>query len=238
MIYIGTSGWSYQHWHNGVFYPSELEKGKELEYYTTKFKTVEINSTFYHLPRETTWKNWVKRTPKDFIFAIKGSRFITHVLKLDNPSDPLENLINGSVQLGPKLGPILFQFPPKFQLEFPRLEKFVGLLPKKRRFTFEFRHQSWFTSKVYELLKKNNLALTIADTPVYPMEEKVTADFIYVRLHGTAKLYASEYTPPQLEEWAKKIKRWLTKELDVYVYFDNDAHGYAPKNASELISLI
>lgn len=238
MIYIGTSGWSYQHWYNGVFYPTNLEKGKELEYYAAKFKTVEINSTFYHLPREITWKNWVKRTPKDFIFSVKGSRFITHILKLDNPSDPLDNLLNGSAKLENKLGPTLFQFPPQFQLDLDRLEKFVKLLPKKRRFTFEFRHSSWFTNKVYELLKTNNIALTISDTPIYPLEEKVTTDFVYIRLHGSVKLYASSYTPPQLEEWAKKIKRWSGKGSDVYVYFDNDAYGYAPKNAEELTTLI
>lgn len=233
-IFIGTSGWFYKHWLNGAFYPADLGAGRELEYYATKFSTVEINSSFYHNPREKTYKNWHRRTPRDFTFSLKGSRFISHILKLNTALEPLQDLIAGASLLEEKLGPILFQLPPNFEYNFDRLEKFTSLLPRDKRFTFEFRHQSWFTAKVYSLFSKNNIALTISDTPSYPLVVKSTADFVYIRLHGRERLYASRYTDEQLKEWAARIKRWLSLGKDVYCYFDNDAQAFAPKNALEL----
>ncbi len=237
MLHIGTSGWSYNHW-KGLFYPEELSKEEWLEYYTQSFDSVELNSSFYHLPKLKTFENWRKRTPEDFVFSVKGSRFISHILKLNNGREPLQNLLDNASGLGPKLGPVLFQLPPNFKLDFERLEKFAKILPTDQRFTFEFRHESWFCEEVYNLLKENNLALTISDTPKYPLVEKVTADFVYVRLHGHEVLYTSKYSKPELKGWAEKIKAWLADDRDVYIYFDNDAHAHAVTNAKELKTLL
>ncbi|MCG2686295.1 DUF72 domain-containing protein [Candidatus Parcubacteria bacterium] len=237
MIRIGTSGWGYPHWKKGVFYPEGWKK-HELEYYSQHFDTVEINSSFYHLPKPQTFKNWNKLTPKDFVFAVKGSRYITHLLKLDNARAPLETLLKNATLLGGKLGPILWQLPPQMELDFERLERFVKILPKEQRFAFEFRHPSWFKTKVYQLLKEHNRALVVADTPNYPLVKKTTADFAYLRLHGREKLYASNYTPEQLKGWGGLIKRWHTQGKDIFIFFDNDAQGYAPQNALQLKEIL
>ena len=236
MLRIGTSGWSYKHW-QGLFYPENLPPSGWLEFYAQNFDTVELNSPFYHLPKKKTFENWRRRTPKDFIFSLKGSRFISHILKLNGAREPLQNLLENAGGLKEKLGPVLFQLPPNFSCDLERLEKFLKILPKEQRFTFEFRHESWFCDKVYTLLKKNNLALTISDTPRYPLVFETTADFVYARLHGHAVLYASKYSTAELKEWAKKIKNWLAADLDVYVYFDNDANAHAIQNAKELKEL-
>ena len=233
MLRIGTSGWSYNHW-KGLFYPENLSSGRWLEFYAENFDTVELNSSFYHLPKKKTFENWYQRTPNGFVFSVKASRFISHILKLNGAREPLQNLLDAASGLREKLGPILFQLPPNFQLDFERLEKFTKILPKDQRFTFEFRHQSWFCNEVYQLLQKNNLALTISDTPKYPLVEKVTADFVYARLHGHDVLYTSKYSKADLEDWAAKIKTWLANGLDVYIYFDNDASAHAVTNAKEL----
>lgn len=237
MLKIGTSGWSYAHW-QGLFYPDKLPKEKWLEYYCQHFDTVELNSSFYHLPPPKTFENWYERTPKGFVFSVKGSRFISHILKLNDAREPLQKLLTNTAGLKEKLGPILFQLPPNFELDLERLKKFLKILPADKRFTFEFRHESWFCSEVYNLLRKNNFALTISDTPKYPLVFEVTADFVYVRLHGHEALYASKYLQTELSEWAKKIKNWLANDLDVYAYFDNDAHAHAIQNAQELKELI
>jgi len=237
MLRIGTSGWSYKHW-KGLFYPEDLNTNEWLKYYCKHFDTVELNSSFYHLPKLTTFESWYRKTPKNFLFAVKGSRFISHILKLNDAREPLQTLLNNASGLKEKLGPILFQLPPNFSLDLKRLEKFIKILPTDQRFTFEFRHQSWFCEEVYKLLKKNNLALTISDTPKYPLIEKVTADFVYIRLHGHEVLYASRYSKAELSEWARKIRGWLKDNLDIYVYFDNDANANAVRNATELKELL
>jgi len=233
VLRIGTSGWSYNHW-KGLFYPEELPKEEWLEHYCQHFDTVELNSSFYHLPKLMTFENWYKRTPNGFLFSVKGSRFISHILKLNRAREPLQRLLDIASGLKEKLGPILFQLPPNFTIDLERLEKFAKVLPTDRRFTFEFRHESWFGDETYNLLKKNNLALTISDTPKYPLVFEVTADFVYVRLHGHEVLYASKYSQTELKEWAERIKGWLEQNLDVHIYFDNDAHAHAIQNAQEL----
>jgi len=237
MLRIGTSGWSYKHW-QGLFYPTDLSQEKWLDYYSQHFDTVELNSPFYHLPPKKTFENWYRKTPKDFLFSVKASRFISHILKLNEAREPLQNLLENASGLQEKLGPILFQLPPNFSFDPERLEKFAKVLPTDQRFTFEFRHESWFGDEVYQLLRKNNLALTISDTPKYPLVLETTADFVYVRLHGHEVLYASKYSPKELEEWAERIKDWLADGLDVFVYFDNDANAYAIQNALELKRLL
>jgi uncharacterized protein YecE (DUF72 family) len=240
MLKIGTSGWSYGHWQD-LFYPKDLPSGKWLEFYCQHFDTVELNSSFYHLPKKKTFENWRRRTPLDFLFSVKASRFLTHLLKLNNSREPLKNLLDNASGLGEKLGPILFQLPPNFHLDLERLKKFTQhllALGKGAGFAFEFRHQSWFCDEVYELLQKNNLALTFSDTPNYPLVEKITTDFIYIRLHGHKKLYASKYSTAELQQWTAKIKSWLAAGLDVFVYFDNDSEANAIWNATELKEIL
>ena len=238
-FFIGTSGWSYSHW-KGLFYPESLSPTKFLNYYLSKFDTVEVNSSFYHLPREQTFKNWYKKTPKDFLFSVKASRFISHRKKLKDCFEPWKLFYSRAKFLKEKLGPILFQLPPGFKADKSRLEDFLKILPKNQRFTFEFRHLSWFNKSVYQTLKKHKIALTIADTPSYPLVKKITADFTYLRLHGHKELYASNYSGASLKKWARLIKKWVKdfKLKAVYVYFDNDAHCFAPQNALRLKKLL
>ncbi|MBL7155006.1 MAG: DUF72 domain-containing protein [Candidatus Portnoybacteria bacterium] len=236
-LYIGTSGFSYLHWEKGVFYPNGLVKAKQLEYYTEYFQTVELNNPFYHLPLAKTFQKWYQRTPSNFIFAVKASRYISHIKKLKGCGQAWRLFISRAEKLKEKLGPILFQLPPSWQVNAKRLEVFLKILPQKHQYSFEFRHQSWFCQEIYQLLKKYNVALCLADSPQWPYQEEITADFIYLRLHGRHSLYSSKYTNQELKKWAVKIKKWL-KNRDVYVYFNNDANGYAVKNAQTLKKLL
>lgn len=240
-IFIGTSGWNYYHW-KGVFYPQDLKSSELLSYYTKYFSTVEINSSFYHLPRETTFLNWQEKVPQNFLFSIKVWRRITHLKKLNQIEEDLKTFWQRCLVLKEKLGPLLFQFPPSFKNNKKRLEKFCKnfrkLVGEDQPAGFEFRHQSWFDKSIYKILKNYNLALCWADTPCYPYQEVVTADYLYLRLHGHQQLYASKYTKKQLEDYAKKINKFLKTGESVYVYFDNDAYGYAVENALELKNLL
>ncbi len=236
-IRIGTSGWSYNHWRD-IFYPKDLAQAKWLEFYAKIFDTVEINSSFYHLPKPKTFSNWRARTPKNFLFSVKASRFITHVKKLKDVKEPWKRFINSAKELKERLGPILFQLSPNLKANIEKLENFISILPSKYRYTFEFRNESWFNKKIYEILEKNNISLCFADTPSYPYKEILTADFVYIRLHGHKKLYGSKYTNRELKIWANKIKKWMKEKKDVYVYFDNDACGYAVENAKTLLRML
>ncbi len=249
-LYIGTSGWIYDHW-LGKFYPLALPAKDRLKFFSCHFKTAEINYSFYHLPRPTTYQNWYRQTPGDFVFSVKASRFITHIKRLKGVKEAWQQFLENSLNLKEKLGPILFQFPPSFQASeegIKRLENFLKMIAKnkqKLRFAFEFRHKSWCQKSVYELLKKHNVAWVIADSPAYPKAEIITADFVYLRMHGSKVLFASRYTEEELRELAQKIKKWLRpgpepdrkRGLDVYVYFNNDFAGYAIENARELLKL-
>jgi len=236
--FIGTSGWAYKHWRGGVWYPEGLRQKDEFAYHTRQFDTVEINSTFYHLPPEATFAGWAEKSPPGFVFAVKFSRYLTHMKKLADPQEPLQLFLGRAAAMGEKLGPVLLQLPPSLQLDTGRLTALLALLPGDRRFTFEFRHESWFCEDIYGLLRQHNAALTISDTPRYPLVERVTADFVYVRLHGHERLYASNYSDEQLREWAGKMMRWMAQKRDVYAYFDNDAHGYAAWNARTLRGMV
>ena len=253
-LFIGTSGWVYSHW-DGIFYPEDLPSKDynppttRLKYFSKHFKTAEINYSFYHLPRPSTYQNWYLQTPEDFLFAVKASRFITHIKRLNEIKEAWKIFIGNALSLKEKLGPILFQFPPSFKAtpeNIKRLEKFLMILrgrtstrgstSKNLRYAFEFRHQSWCDKNVYNLLKKYNVAWVIADSPNYPKAEEVTTDFVYVRMHGSKVLFSSKYTKKELSSLAQKIKKWL-KTCDVYVYFNNDFRGYAIENARELLKL-
>ena len=247
-LFIGTSGWIYSDW-TGVFYPPDLPSKDKLKYFSQHFKTAEINYSFYHLPRPTTYQNWYNQTPKDFIFSLKASRFITHIKRLKGVREAWKTFINNALNLKEKLGPILFQFPPSFaatQENIKRLEEFLKFIRKNSQFiridsrlrlAIEFRHLTWCDDKIYKLLKKSNAAWVIADSPHYAKAEVVTADFVYLRMHGSKVLFASKYTNKELKDLAQKIKKWLNENLDVYVYFNNDTYGYAIENAKELMKL-
>ena len=238
-VLIGCSGYVYPHWRGGVFYPKGLPQKDELQYYAQKFKTVELNSPFYHLPQKKTFENWRKRTPKDFIFAVKVSRFITHIKKLKDCKKAWMTFFERASALKEKLGPFLFQFPPSWKKDLQRVEDFLKFSKKENLlFAFEFRHPSWFSRDIFEILKKFKTALVFADSPRWKSVEEITADFFYIRMHGGKKLYSSEYTKEELSFLAKKIKKYLKKGLDVYVYFNNDAYGFAPKNAKELEKML
>jgi len=237
MIFIGTSGFFYNHWRN-VFYPSDLSQSKWLQYYSDFFKTIEINSTFYGFPNESSLAKWYKETPKGFLFSLKGSRFITHVKRLHNVEDSLGIFINRTILLKEKLGIILWQFPNNFKFDLDRLGKFLELLSKyQNRYAFEFRNEDWFNDKTYALLEKYKVSLVISNSPSFPRAEIIAADFVYIRFHGGKVLYGSEYSEKELRQWAMKIKDW-SRDKDVFIYFNNDAYGYAIKDAKQLIGIL
>jgi uncharacterized protein YecE (DUF72 family) len=209
-----------------------------LEEYLKHFDTVELNSSFYHQPPRTTFENWKKKTPPGFLFSVKASRYITHNKKLHEAEESLEYFLHAATGLGRKLGVVLFQMPPSWQINLDRLESFLKLLPKRLRFTFEFRHASWMTEEVYALLKKYNAALCIYELAGFETPHVVTADFIYVRLHGPGGKYRGNYSDAAMHDWAEELKAAPATVKHVYVYFDNDIGGYAPKNALTLKDLL
>lgn len=236
-IYIGTSGYSYPHW-QGIFYPKNLPQAKWLEYYAKYFGTVELNVTFYRLPQKAAFDNWYQRVPENFVFVCKGSRYITHIKKLKGVKRATKLFFQRVELLKEKNGLILWQLPPSFKIDLQKLEDFLKILQDyKLRNAIEFRHPSWFKDQTYKLLGKYKVALCVADSDRYPRAEEVTTDFVYFRFHGGKSLYASNYSLRELKSWAIKIKKWQKQGLDVYVYFNNDARGYAVKNAKTLIRM-
>ncbi len=235
--YIGTSGYGYSHW-KGVFYPEGLATKDFFSYYIKFFDTVELNNTFYHIPKETTVQKWFNNAPENFIFSVKANKSITHIKRLKNAENSLA-LFNGRIlPFKEKLGVILFQLPPSFKKDLSVLKNFLSLLEGDKKYTFEFRHESWFADDTFALLKEKNAALCISDTPRYPYSEVITADFAYVRLHGHKILYASDYSNEMLRTYAEKIKKWNEKGISAYVYFDNDYYGYAVKDALYLKKIL
>lgn len=235
---IGCSGFLYDHW-RGNFYPENLSKTNWFEYYSKHFSTVELNVTFYRLPEKETFIKWYSLTPEGFIFSLKGSRFITHVKKLKDCSEPLDVFFSRALVLKEKLGVILWQLPPNFGADIERLENFLeALKPYNGRNTFEFRNKTWINKKVINLLQKNNVALCMADYPEFLNKLPVTADFVYIRRHGKDGSYATCYSIDSLKKDAKLIKSYLRQKKDTFIYFNNDASGYAPQNATELIGLL
>lgn len=242
-LFVGTSGYNYKHWKN-IFYPKDLPQKEWLSFYANYFNTVEINATFYRKFEKRVFEKWHKTTPSNFFFTIKGSRFITHVKRLNNVSDAISLFFEGAFSIKEKLAVVLWQFPASFhntEENFKRLKEFVLILrfaqdEIRTRQAFEFRHSSWFTDEIYNLLNKNGAGFVINDSNYFPSKEVVTGDFVYIRFHGPASLYSSSYSDNQLKVWAKKIDRLADKKYDVYCYFNNDAFGHAVKNALALKS--
>ncbi len=232
-IHIGTSGWHYEHW-KGPFYPEGIPKGSLLKYYAYHFRTVEINNSFYRMPHEKTLREWRDTVPAGFIFTVKASRFITHMKKLKDAAAPLKLFLDNIDNIGDKLGPVLFQLPPRWSLNIERLDSFLGLLPEEYRYAFEFRDPSWFNGKVYDLLAKHETAFCIYDLDGRQSPKTVTSDFVYIRLHGPDGPYRGQYSVQQLAGWAGAVSSWAAQGKTIYCYFDNDEAGYAAIDAGNL----
>jgi uncharacterized protein YecE (DUF72 family) len=285
MNYIGISGWTYEPW-RGTFYPEDLPQKRELEYASRQLNSIEINGTFYSLQKPGSFRTWYEQTPDDFVFSLKGGRFITHIRRLRDIETPLANFFaSGVLALKQKLGPILWQFPPNFKFDAERFEPFFELLPhdteaaaelackhdknwkgevcletdqrRPVRHAVEFRHDSFLTPDFAKLLRKHKIGLVVADTAgLHPYAEDVTADFVYLRLHGAEEIYVSGYTDEALNRWADRIRAWSTggqppdakvlldqpppkrKGRDVYAYFDNDVKVRSPADAKSLAKLL
>ena len=231
-IRIGCSGWNYDHWRNGVFYPPRLPARSWLAYYAEQFDTVEVNATFYRLPRTLSVARWVEVTPDDFTLAFKASRYLTHVKRLQELPGHVDRLLDRMAPLveSPKLGPMLWQLPPTFVRDDELLASALQEFPPRVRHAVEFRHESWFADKVFELLRAQGVALVLADRASAPRLRRceLTTDFAYIRLHGGRD--EGNYSQTELDLWVLKLRR-LAEEGDVFAYFNNDWHGYAVENA-------
>jgi uncharacterized protein YecE (DUF72 family) len=209
-----------------------------LQFYAGRFHTVEINNSFYHLPQKEVFEQWRETTPQDFLFAVKASRYITHMKKLKDPEEPVRSFLDNVRGLGEKLGPILFQLPPRWHANVERLVAFLKVLPARLRYTFEFRDSSWFIEPVYQALEDNHAAFCIYQLNRELSPKKITADFVYVRLHGPDGAYQGQYSQEALADWARSFRDWSQRGKDIYCYFDNDQAGYAAQDASRLIELV
>ena len=237
-VRIGCSGWNYAHWRNGVFYPPRLAARRWLDYYARFFDTVEINMTFYRLPKVEAVQRWVDETPDDFVFAVKTSRYLTHVKRLRDPAGGVATFlkrIEPLRQAQPKLGPLLWQLPPDFRRDDERLAAALAGLPPGQH-CFEFRHESWFVDEVFELLRSHGVALVIGDDPRRPFQTyTLTADWTFVRFHGGSRGARGNYSATELEDWAERIAGF---GVPAWVYFNNDWEGFAVRNALRLKELL
>jgi uncharacterized protein YecE (DUF72 family) len=234
-IHIGASGWVYKHW-KGAFYPPDVRERDWLTFYARHFDVVELNNTFYRLPPESAVDAWRDTTPPKFRFAVKGSRFITHMKKLKDPELALERFFQRADLLGRKLGPVLFQLPPHWPPDEARLAAFLEALPKGHRYTFEFRHPGWNNPEIERLLRRHNAAVCIFHLAGFQSPLGHTADFTYVRLHGPGGKYQGSYSDADLKIWAGRLREWDLK--DAWIFFDNDDSGHAPANAARLRELV
>jgi len=237
-IRIGCSGFNYRDW-KGDFYPDDLPQKRWLAYYCTVFRTVELNVTFYRLPLAKTFEKWHAETPPEFAFALKGSRFITHIKRLLDPEAPLDLFFERALRLKGKLKVVLWQFSPGFKIDLERLSRFLKLLGNYPvRNTLEFRNESWMTERTIDLCKESQVSLCMADWPEFLDDLPVTSDFVYIRRHGEGGNYAMNYAKPALRRDARRLKNYLKNGKDVFIYFNNDFHAHAPRNARELAEML
>ena len=239
MIRIGTSGWIYKHW-RGIYYPERLPQKDWFGHYARDFDTVEINNTFYRLPPVETFENWGKVAPPGFVFTFKASRYLTHIKRLNDPAESLENFIGRARAAEASLGPILYQLPPSFKVDAARLEAFLQVLPGDLTHVLEFRHASWYAGEVRDLLARYGIAFAIHDHGQAPgCPEWVTSGTVYLRFHGSPEApYSGSYSDDRLRETARKIEAWTGRGLNVFAYFNNDIGGHAVRNALTLKSLL
>ena len=236
-IHIGTSGWHYDHW-KGPFYPEDLPAERMLDYYCDRFRTVEVNNSFYQLPETRTLTQWRNTAPGGFVFSVKASRYITHMKKLKDPVQSSGKLLERAAELKDKLGPVLFQLPPRWRVNAGRLNHFLATLPEGHRYAFEFRDATWFVPPIYYALAKHRAAFCIYDLARQQSPKQVTADFVYVRLHGPGGPYQGRYDTRALAGWAGAFATWTAQGKEVYCYFDNDQAGYAPRDALALQEMV
>jgi uncharacterized protein YecE (DUF72 family) len=236
--YIGTSGWNYKSWRDS-FYGNTPQK-QWLRFCAERFTAIEVNGTFYKLQEKSTFKKWRDETPEDFVFAIKGHRYVTHNKKLLDVEEPVIRCRDSASPLGERLAAVVWQLPAAFKKNIMRLENFLQTLHhwKSTRHAIEFRHKSWFDNEVADCLTKHAVAVCMSDAPDWPMWDRVTTDLVYIRLHGHTRKYASTYNKLTLRKWATRIRTWLKESRDVHVYFDNDAEGAAPRNALTLLEML
>jgi uncharacterized protein YecE (DUF72 family) len=234
VVRVGTSGWIYRHW-RGAVYPAALPVRRWLAHYAGTFDTVEVNNSFYRLPSEETFRNWAAQVPAGFVFAVKASRYLTHMKKLRDPEAPLANVLGRARALADRLGPVLYQLPPGWHADVGRLRHFLTLLPAELTHVVEFRDRTWYSDEVRSALEERGVGFCIHDLRGEPSPEWVTGPVVYVRFHGpTARAYAGRYSPTQLRAWAVRIDGWRRAGRDVYAYFNNDDAGHAFANAGEL----
>lgn len=234
-LLVGTSGWSYDHWRGG-FYPQHVPAAGRLAYYAAHFDTVELNATFYGLPAATTVRGWHEATPDGFVFAVKGSRYVTHMRKLSGAAEPVERFFERIRPLGAKLGPVLWQLPPFLERDLELLEGFLATLPGDVRHAIEFRHESWLEPETYALLARHGVAVVHVSGDMLRTDLTPTAGFIYARFHGTTR-YHGAYSPAQLGPWAAFFGDQVRAGRDCYAYFNNDAEGHAPDDALRLLGM-
>jgi len=240
-IHIGTSGWSYKHW-KGIYYPPKLPAVKWLEFYAETYKTTELNASFYRLPLPQTTINWTKRVPKDFLFCVKMSRYLTHMKKLKEPEETLQRFFDIFEPMKKIMGPVLIQLPPSLKFNYDTAEHLYSLLKKKYKdyeFVMEVRHNTWLEEDSLTLMTKYDIGLVISQSgDEFPYSEMITAKNIYVRFHGPKELYASSYSDNMLKDFAKKFKKWVKEGHEVWAFFNNDIHGYAVEDARRLMALV
>jgi uncharacterized protein YecE (DUF72 family) len=236
-IRIGTSGWQYRHWRKS-FYPEKIRRADWLAYYAGIFNSVEVNASFYRLPDVEDIRRWCEATPAQFVFAVKAPRSITHFKKLKNCESHLDKLTARLQAFGARLGPVLFQLPPRWRCNCRRLADFLAMLPRQGRFAFEFRDPSWHCEEVYAILGEHRAAFCIFDLEGQMTPLETPADFVYVRLHGPGSAYTGNYRAQALRTWSGRALGWQRKRKDVYLYFDNDARAYSAKNARRMLAMM
>jgi uncharacterized protein YecE (DUF72 family) len=232
-FFIGTSGWHYEHW-RGRFYPQGLAKSKWLEFYAQHFPTAELNNSFYRLPSENAFANWRDSSPHDFLFAVKVSRFITHIKKLRNADEAVNTFLSRATLLQEKLGPLLYQLPPNVKRNDEVLRSFLSILPQDLAHVFEFRNKSWLEDEVFQMLREHNVGFCVFDMPGLTTPLVATSDFAYIRFHGSTFMYGGCYSDEELQDWAQRIAEMSQGLKAAYIYFNNDAEAFAVQNAQTL----
>ncbi len=233
-LHVGTSGWVYADW-AGAFYPEDLPERRWLEHYQRRFRTVELNVTFYRLPREAVFEGWAERAPAGFRFAVKGPRLVTHRLRLRGASEIAATFLARARLLGEHLGPILWQLPPSLRRDDALLDRFLGGLPRGVVHAFEFRHADWFAEPVYRILRRRGAAFVIWHMHDRGSPVVVTGRDVYLRFHGATGLYRGRYARDLLARWGERVRGWLEEEREVWAYFNNDIGAQAPEDARRLI---
>jgi uncharacterized protein YecE (DUF72 family) len=236
-VRIGCSGWQYRHW-RGRFYPLDLPADRWLEHYAAAFDTVELNNSFYRLPEPEAFGAWRRRTPDGFLFAVKASRYLTHLKRLREPREPLDRLWSRAERLGDRLGPMLYQLPPRWHLDVSRLEQFAAALPSRRRQAIEFRDPSWYGREILALLDEHRVALCLHDMPGSATRPEPIGPFVYVRFHGATGKYRGGYSSQMLSAWATRMVDWANAGCPVYAYFNNDAGAHAVRDALRLREMV